>query len=70
MIRKIIQKDTLKMNANTIFNAEMSLEEKLEAIDLAMAEAQEQFNVKNGRDNKDTGSLIDPALLTICDGCE
>ena len=58
------------MDANTIFHAKMSLEEKLEAIDLAMAEAQEQFNVKNRRDNKDTGSLIDPALLTICDGCE
>ena len=58
------------MNASKILTDEMTLEQKLEAIDLAMAEAQEQFNVKNGRDNKDTGSLIDPALLTICDGCE
>ncbi len=55
------------MNANQILTDEMTLEEKLAAIDLAMANAQAQFNVKNGRS---ADAPVDPSLLTICDGCE
>jgi hypothetical protein len=45
------------MNANAIITEEMTLEEKLAAIDQAMANAQ-------------AAAPLDPALLTICDGCE
>jgi hypothetical protein len=55
------------MNANLILNDEMSLEQKLTAIDEAMKNAQADFNEKNGR----AADLpVDPSLLTICDGCE
>jgi hypothetical protein len=57
------------MNASTIINDNMSLEEKLAAIDAAMAAAQSQAN-----DEASAGGMaaapFDPALLTICDGCE
>lgn len=54
------------MNASAIISDEMTLEEKLAAIDLAMQNAQTEFNEKNGR----TDAPLDPSLLTICDGCE
>lgn len=54
------------MNANTILKDSMTLEEKLAAIDEAMASAQAIFNEQNGR----VDAPIDPAMLTICDGCE
>ena len=52
------------MNANTIISDDMTLEEKLGAIDKAMANAQavqQQSNVS---------APLDPASLMICDGCE
>lgn len=57
------------MNANAIINDEMSLEEKLAAIDLAMQNAQEQANEEAAK-NGQTAAPLDPAMLTICDGCE
>lgn len=57
------------MNANAIISDEMTLEEKLAAIDQAMANAQAQANEEaSGRGQ--TAAPLDPALLTICDGCE
>lgn len=56
------------MNANTIISEEMSLDEKLAAIDAAMANAmavaQEKTNTK--------GFTVqtDPADLTMCLGCQ
>lgn len=57
------------MNANQIISDEMTLEEKLAAIDKAMAAAQELADEEAA--SKGTISApIDPASLTICDGCE
>jgi hypothetical protein len=56
------------MNANAILNEDMTLEEKLAAIDAAMANAQAVAD-----DQARAGGAsapIDPSLLTICDGCE
>jgi hypothetical protein len=57
------------MNANNIINDEMTLEEKLAAIEQAMQNAQEQAN-EEAKANGQTAAPLDPALLTICDGCE
>ncbi len=57
------------MNSNTIINDEMTLEEKLAAIDQAMANAQAQAN-EEASTRGQTAAPLDPALLTICDGCE
>jgi hypothetical protein len=56
-------------NANTIINDEMSLEEKLKAIDQAMQNAQEQAN-EEAATRGVSAAPIDPANLTICDSCE
>lgn len=57
------------MNAAQIITDDMSLEEKLSAIDAAMQAAQavadEQAKMSGG-----IAAPIDPASLTICDGCE
>jgi hypothetical protein len=55
------------MNANTIISDSMTLEEKLAAIDAAIKGTAEEFNRKNGRPSD---APVDPASLTICDGCE
>jgi hypothetical protein len=53
------------MNANLIINDEMTLEEKLEAINKAMAEANVEHLAKN------PGSApLDPADLTMCEGSQ
>jgi hypothetical protein len=57
------------MNANQILNDEMTLEEKLAAIDQAMKNAQEQANEEAAK-NGTVAAPLDPATLTICDGCE
>ncbi len=57
------------MNANSILNDDMTLEEKLSAIDAAMKAAQ----VVADEQAKKQGSVsapVDPAMLTVCDGCE
>jgi len=56
------------MNANTIIDDTMSLEEKLAAIDAAMVAAQEQAAEEAA--SGQTVAPFDPATLTICDGCE
>ena len=53
------------MNANEIINDEMTLEEKLAAIDTAMQTAQ----VKHQKANPGAAPL-DPADLTQCEGCQ
>jgi hypothetical protein len=57
------------MNANSIITDEMTLEEKLAAIDQAMKNAQEQAN-EEAAANGQVAAPLDPAQLTICDGCE
>jgi len=57
------------MNANTIINDEMTLEEKLAAIDQAMQNAQAQAD-EDAQASGQAVAPLDPALLTICDGCE
>jgi len=57
------------MNANQILTDDMTLEEKLAAIELAMKNAQEQAN-EEAASRGQVAAPIDPAMLTICDGCE
>lgn len=57
------------MNASQIISNDMTLEEKLKAIDAAMAAAQEQAD----EDAKASGGIVaplDPADLTMCEGCQ
>lgn len=56
-------------NANAIINDEMTLEEKLAAIDMAMQNAQEQAN----EEASSTGNIaapIDPQDFLMCEGCQ
>lgn len=53
------------MNANNVITDEMSLEEKLAAIDAAMMNAE----VKHQQANPGAAPL-DPADLTMCEGCQ
>lgn len=60
------------MNASAIFGndeASMTLEEKLSAIDAAMKAAQDQAN-EEAASRGMVAAPLDPATLTICDGCE
>jgi hypothetical protein len=57
------------MNATTIINDEMTLEEKLAAIDAAMANAQAQAN-EDAASQGFSAAPIDPADLTMCDSCQ
>jgi hypothetical protein len=57
------------MNANAILNDEMTLEQKLEAIEKAMTNAQEQAN-EEAAANGTVAAPLDPADLTMCEGCQ
>lgn len=57
------------MNAAQIITDDMSLEEKLSAIDAAIQAAQAVAD-EQARANGSVAAPIDPASLTICDGCE
>lgn len=57
------------MNASTIINDDMTLEEKLAAIELAMKNAQEQANEEAAQSGT-TAVPVDPADLTMCEGCQ
>lgn len=57
------------MNASTIISDDMTLEEKLEAIDQAMKNAQDQAN-EEAAQRGTVAAPLDPANLTICDSCE
>ena len=57
------------MNASQIITDDMSLEEKLAAIDSAMAQA-----IVKAQDDATTSGIayvpLDPADLTMCEGCQ
>ena len=57
------------MNANTIINDNMTLEEKLQAISDAMEQAQTEAN-ESARLRGDIAAPLDPADLTMCEGCQ
>jgi hypothetical protein len=57
------------MNASTIINDTMSLEEKLAAIDAAMANAQLQAN-EDAASRGQIAAPLDPADLTMCESCQ
>jgi hypothetical protein len=57
------------MNASTIINDQMTLDEKLAAIDAAMAAAQQQAN-EDAQANGSFAAPLDPADLTMCEGCQ
>jgi hypothetical protein len=57
------------MQASSIISDDMTLEEKLDAINKAMAVAQQQAS-DDARAKGQTFVPLDPASLTICDGCE
>ena len=57
------------MNASQIINDEMTLEEKLAAIDQAMANAQAQADEEAAARGLFAAPL-DPADLTMCEGCQ
>lgn len=55
------------MNANNIITDEMTLEEKLAAIDAAMKTEMVQINKDRGRP---IDTPVDPSDLTMCEGCQ
>ena len=57
------------MNASTIIKDDMTLEEKLAAIDAAMANAQQQAQ-EDAAANGQVVAPFDPADLTMCDSCQ
>ena len=57
------------MNANAIVNDNMTLEEKLQAISHAMEQAQTEANEAAAR-RGDVAAPLDPAALTMCEGCQ
>lgn len=57
------------MNANKILTDDMTLEEKLSAIEKAMQNAQGAANEQAARRGTYAVAL-DPAELTMCEGCQ
>lgn len=57
------------MNASQIITDDMTLDEKLKAIDAAMQAAQAAAD-DQARRSGGVAAPLDPASLTICDGCE
>lgn len=57
------------MNANTIISDDMTLEQKLAAIDLAMKNAQEQAQ-EEAQSQGRVVAPVDPGELLACDGCQ
>ena len=57
------------MNASSLITDDMTLEEKLSAIDAAMKAAQDQAN-DEAASRGQIAAPIDPADLTICEGCQ
>lgn len=56
-------------NASTIISDDMTLEEKLAAIDLAMKNAQEQAN-EEAAERGQSAAPIDPQDFLMCEGCQ
>jgi len=63
---KIRNGENINMNANAILSEEMTLDEKLAAIDAAMAAAVTNAQQTSGTVN----APLDPADLTMCLGCQ
>lgn len=57
------------MNANSIITDDMTLEEKLAAIDQAMANAQAQAD-EEAASRGTFAAPLDPADLTMCESCQ
>lgn len=57
------------MNASTIINDDMTLEEKLNAIEQAMKNAQAVADDQAAQ-NGGIAAPVDPADLTMCEGCQ
>lgn len=57
------------MNATNIIEEGMTLQEKLDAIDKAMKAAQEQAQ-DEAKKNGTVAAPLDPAELTMCEGCQ
>lgn len=57
------------MNASAIIDDNMTLDEKLAAIDLAMANAQVQAD-HHASAHGMIAAPLDPADLTMCEGCQ
>ena len=57
------------MNASAIINDNMTLEEKLQAISDAMEQAQTTANEAAAK-RGEMAAPIDPADLTMCEGCQ
>lgn len=57
------------MNANAIISDEMTLEEKLAAIDAAMAAAQATVD-SEAQANGGIAAPLDPQDLLMCEGCQ
>ena len=57
------------MNASAIINENMTLEEKLAAIDAAMANAQAQAD-EDAAARGTFAAPLDPADATMCVGCQ
>jgi len=57
------------MNPSAIINDDMTLEEKLEAIEHEIAKAQAEADQKAEADGLPSAP-IDPATLTMCEGCQ
>ena len=58
------------MNASTLINDTMTLDEKLAAIDAAMANAQQQAQDEAAANGISNFAPLDPADLTMCDSCQ
>jgi len=58
----------MSVNANSIITDEMSLDEKLAAIDAMMATA--VANAQQTSSNSGVSAPLDPADLTMCIGCQ
>jgi hypothetical protein len=56
-------------NASAIINDEMTLEEKLAAIDAAMANAQAQAD-EDAASNGGVSAPVDPQDFLMCEGCQ
>lgn len=57
------------MNASQIISDDMTLEEKLSAIETAMQNAQALANDEAAKKGT-IAAPLDPADLTMCDGCQ
>lgn len=58
----------MSVNANTIISEDMSLDEKLAAIDAMMASA--VANAQQTDSSAGMAAPLDPADLTMCLGCQ